>query len=93
MPNERAVGVSCQAAADVWPAPCMATVIGDDGASLVIVRVALTVVVLEAVKETVKVLFAPGASVKGTDIELSENPLPVSVIPVTFRLVWPTFEI
>ena len=66
---------------------------GEDGASLAMVRVALTVVVLDAVNETVKVLLAPGASAKGTEIEPRENPLPVSVIPVTVTVVCPAFEI
>lgn len=62
VPNERAVGFNCQAADAVWPVPWTATVVGEDGTPLVIVRVALAVAVLEAVNETVKVWLAPGAS-------------------------------
>jgi hypothetical protein len=60
--KERDVGIICHDADVACPVPWIATVRGDVGASLVIVRVALTVLALEAVKVTVKVLFAPAAS-------------------------------
>jgi len=60
--KERDAGIVCHDADAACPVPCTATLRGDLGESLVIVRVALTVLALEAVKVMVKVLFAPGAS-------------------------------
>ena len=87
------VGVTFQAAAVVSPVPWIATLIGEEGASLVIVSVALAVIVFDAVNVTVTVFVAPDVSSNGTAIELRENPEPVMLTPVTVRLALPLFRI
>jgi hypothetical protein len=75
------------------PAPLRATVVGEVGALLMIVRLPVAVLVVVGAKLTVNAAEVPGATVSGNWSPLNLNPLPEIVACETLRFELPWFLI